>query len=499
MAFDYDLVVIGSTQEGIYAAYKAVLLQARVALVTQTADDYLDPSGFLPGLCLSRFVNYLAHQENQTWGLLDNLASENQPELPSLAQIIQESQVVQDSIQAVTSLEKLAFAGVDVIYGQGEFCRLPRQAFLVCDRQLVSRNYLLATGASYVLPKAVTTISNPVEPEDLKTASPHLLTPKQLWQDRENSLDRNILLMGNGPRSIELTQILARLGHRVTYTTANKKILPGESAAVNRLFAAQLNSDGVKILVNAPLEKIVTIENKVLLQLGERELEAETVVFAHLLQPNIQDLNLQGIGVKSLDRGIIVNEKLQTSNPAVYACGDLLGGNSAPHLTQHEVDIVLKNMLAFAWFKRSYQQIPIAMFTQPNLARIGLTQPPTKSYKKKQIYTVKEYYQSLTSAQIAGATTGWCELIVKANGEILGATIIGDRAVELINLIALIIQHKIKLSANPIRGLLAQDIPYIAPSYGEIFNKLAISFQQAKLQQNKSLRNRLVTWFDWRK
>ena len=486
MAFDYDLVVIGSTREGIYAAHKAVLLKARVALVTQTVGNYLDASFFLDGFCLGHIVNHLAQVEKVTWGLLDETRVQQQL---SLEEIFQDIKTIRESIYNTESLEDLAFNGVDVIYGKGEFCRLPKQAFIVNNRRLISRNYLLATGGKYTLPKI---LENQAE-------HPNLLTPEQFFQHDIEALHKKIVLVGDSFRSIELAQILARLEYQIIYVTANKRILPGENVAVNRLFAAQLNADGIKILTKSPLQQVKTIEEGFSLQVGERSLEATQVIFAHVLQPNIEELNLESIGVKYSKRGVIVNNKLQTSNHSIYACGNLLGGNSSLHLAQYEVNIALKNTLSFSWFERHYQNIPITMFTQPNLARIGLTQIPLKAIKKGKIHLIKEYYQNLANAQVTGETTGWCELVLQSNGKILGATIVGDQAIELINIIALMIQHNIKLSANPIKGLLSQDIPYTAPGYSEILNKLAISFQQEKIQKNKSLKNRLTTWFDWRK
>lgn len=481
--WDYDLVVIGSTKEGIYAARKAAVLKARVALVTQSDKDYLDTMGQLSSLCGSQVANYLADAERHTWGIYNFRRDLKQV---SIDAIVEGTDLIKESIQAEDSLTSLALAGVDVVRGKGEFCRLPTQAFLVNSRQLTARNYLLATGANYVLPPEL-------------SQSDRFLTPEMIWQPSALSETKSIVTIGSSSRSIELAQTLARLGYSITYATPNKQLLPGESLAINRLFSAQLNSDGVKIFANSPLQQTKILDpDRLWLQLGQYKLETEKVIFANSLKPNITGLNLQGVGVKFHSKAIAVNEKLQTSNQAIYACGNLLGGYSLPHLAQYEVDIALKNMFAFPWFERDYSHVPIVMLTKPPLARIGSTKIAAE-FREGEVFRIREQYKSLPTAQISGDTVGWCELIVKANGEIVSGTIVGDRAPELISIFALMMRRKIRLSANPIKGLLSQEIPHICFSYGELLNRIAIAFAEAKLKHNKSLRSRLANWFDWRK
>ncbi|VEP15907.1 Pyruvate/2-oxoglutarate dehydrogenase complex, dihydrolipoamide dehydrogenase component [Hyella patelloides LEGE 07179] len=483
MLFDYDVVVIGSTPEGIYAAQKAVLLQARTALVTQTEKEYTDYNSFIYNRCLSEITNSVSKFEYNPWGIWQEAITT--PKV-SLQDIKSYGDLVTENITAEHSLGNLAALGVDVIYGKGEFCRLPKQAFLVGNRQLRSRNYLLATGTKYQ-------IENKYQAAQL-----NCLTPDDLWQKDLNNFPKSLVIVGDSHRSLELAQGLARLGKQVTLTTSNKILLPGEAVAASQLLQAQFAADGITVLLNSSIEQIQAIENKIWLQIGDLALETEVVVFTHKTHLNITGLNLEGVGVTAFFNHISVNEKLQTRNKSIYACGDLLGGDFLPHIAQYQVDIALKNMLSFPWFKTDYRYLPTIILTQPNIARIGLTNLSSQQ-KKPAIYLVKQHFKSITQAQITGVTTGWCQFIIKANGEILGCTIVGDRSTEIINIVTLMIRHKIKLTRNPIQGLLRQDIPYVTPSYSEIFNQVAIAFHQQKIQRDRKLKNRLATWFDWRK
>ena len=485
MSFDYDLVVIGSTLEGIYAARKAVLLQARVALVTQTKEEYLNYNSFIYNNCLNEITKSIAEFGFSPW----EVCQENSPvQKPSLAEIKNWGNLVRENITAENSLGDLSILGVDVIYGKGEFCRLPKQAFLVNNRQLLSRNYLLATGAKYRLKS------------DYQTQSLNCFTPDNLWSQNLDKLPQSVVIIGDSHRSLELAQGLARLGKKVTLATSNKRLLSEEVVEASRLFQAQFAADGIEVLLNSPLTQVKVIEGKTWIQLGNNalEIEAAAIIFTDIRQPNIAGLNLEGVGVKFLDRGIVVNEQLQTTNKSIYACGDLLGGHSLPHTAQYEVDIALKNMLSFSWFKKDYRYLPTVILTQPNFARVGLTKIKIEQ-NNKDIYFVKQHFKTNLSAQISGLTAGWGQFIIKTNGEILGCTILGNRAIELINIIAMMIRQKIKLSRNPIQGLLKQEISYVEPSFTEILNRVTIAFHQQKLQRDKKLRNRLETWFVWRR
>ena len=484
MSFDYDLVVIGSTPEGIYAARKAVLLQARVALVTQTkaGERYLNHSSFIYSRYLNEIASYYRNLSN-FWGIEpEKIASSK----VSLADIKSYANLVQENIIAEHSLDELAILGVDVIDGLGEFCRLPKQSLIVNNRQLRSRNYLLATGAKYQL-------------EDReRVAEFNCLTPDDLWQKNPLDLPQSLVIVGGSYHSLELAQGLARLGKQVTLVTSNKRLLYGEALATERLLQAQFAADRIEVILNSAIQQMKVIDNQTWLQVGDRAIETEAIIFTTKTELNVAGLNLDGVGVTGFLKHISVDRKLQTRNKSIYACGELLEVNALPHITQHQVDIALKNMFSFPWFKTDYRYLPIIISTQPQIARVGLAELPPQ-HNNSDLYLVKQHFKSIMQAQITQSTTGWCQFIIKANGKILGCTIVSDRATELINIVAMMMRCKIKLSRNPIQGLLSQEIAYVAPSFSEILNRVAIAFHQQKLLRDRNLRNRLETWFEWRR
>ena len=475
MAVDYDLVIIGSSWEGIYAAKNAVMLQARVALVTQC--DL--PNDTLINCSVGEVgrLNYRLAE--------DPFATASPVDLPSFSfnQAIDWAEEVNEVVQNNNSLSSLAALGVDVIVGSGEFCRLPQLAFNVGKRKLRSRNFLLATGANFK--------------PDLNIDPQDYLTPRQL-SDRARDLKQQIIVIGGDPTGVELAQAVARFDKQVTLVVRQPRILPQEDLDLAILIQAQLEAEGIKIYTDCPVTQIKTINGQKWLQAGDRALPTDEVIFVDCRQPNVEGLNLEGVGVKGDRQRILVNQKLQTTNPNIYACGDLIGGYALPNVTRYEVNLILKNTLFFPWYKTNYHTLPWAMFTQPNLARVGLTQHQAKEQYGDDIYIVKQYFRDVTQAQILERTSGVCKLIVRENGEILGCGIVGDRAAELIATVAIMIQHKIKLDRNPMRGLTSLSIPTVYPSMAEILEHCSQNFYHQKLR-NPKLLNRLRSWFSIRK
>jgi pyruvate/2-oxoglutarate dehydrogenase complex dihydrolipoamide dehydrogenase (E3) component len=477
MAVDYDLVVIGSSWVGIYAAQKAVQLQARVALVT-SSDDLFLPNDTLTNSAISEVGRWNYQLANHPIIKVNHRVS--------LTAAQDWSHSITSTIQHQNSLANLAALGVDVIVGQGEFCRLPHLAFQTAQRKLRSRAFVLATGANYV-----------AEFVDQQDANDYL-TLRDLWQTDLASLGQNIIIVGGDPVALELAQTLARFEKTVTLVTAQPRILPQEDLEFALLLQAQLETEGVKLYLNSPMSQLKTIEGQKWLQAGDRAFTADQVIMADHRQPNIAGLNLAGVDVKYNRHRVYVNRKLQTSNPHIYACGDVIGGYSLPNIARYEVNLILKNTLWFPWYQVNYQALPWVISTQPTFARVGLTTKQAQKQYGEDLYLVTEYFQDLERSPIADYATGMCKLLIRENGEIVGCSLIGDRAEELITAIALMIQHQIKLEPNPMRGLTSLSLPTIYLSRSEIWQRVWNNYYQQKLQRHPRLLNRLRSWFSLR-
>ena len=328
MAVDYDLVVIGSTPAGIYAAKSAVQLQARVALVTQSDrpknanwEDIFLPNDVLFNYSFAtvgRFKNLLAN--SSLTATKDSLSLS----LTEAGEWIQDSK---RAVQSLDSLSNLATLGVDVIVGKGEFCAKPQLKLQVETRSLISRRFLLATGSNFT--------ADFLDPDVCK----NYLTIRDLEREKLSELPTNIIIIGSEPIALELAHNLSIFGKKVTLVVREKRILPQEDRDISSLMQAQLEAAGIAILVDSHISQIKIINEQKWVQAGDRAICADEIIVADCRQPNIAELNLAGVNVKHDRRRVCVNQKLETTNPNIYACGDLIGGYSLPNIARYEVKV----------------------------------------------------------------------------------------------------------------------------------------------------------------
>ncbi|MDJ0715171.1 MAG: FAD-dependent oxidoreductase [Prochloraceae cyanobacterium] len=480
MAVDYDLVIIGASPEGIFAAATAASLNARVALVEQPFKGHLSRSDAIYSRTLTRAIGFSKQfKDVSECGWFSFSSNSEITPTPSiqLGEVQSWAKQVLCYQAEYNSLAILASLGVDVIMGSGSFCELPRQAFIVKERRLRSRAYLIATGSAPTI-------------LDLDTLEQiGYLTTADLWQENNlESIGDRLAILGETPIAVELAQNFARLGKDIYIISESQRILPAEDPEVSQLIQAVLEAEGVKILTASPVTQVKSIERKKWVQAGDRAVEVDEIILALGRSPNIQGLNLEKVDVKFGIRGIKLNKKLQTTNPRIYACGDVAGGYQFLHIAQYEASIAVKNALFAPYFHVDYRTIPWAIFTTPQLGRVGMTEAQARKRYGKDVFVVRQYFKSITFAQVLGENTGFCKLVVRSNGEILGAHLVGSEAAEYIGTIALALQQKIKLRA--IANLFS---PF--PTLSDILNKSAREWQRANLNRNKTLHNFLKSLF----
>ncbi|MFB8792380.1 MAG: NAD(P)/FAD-dependent oxidoreductase [Potamolinea sp.] len=498
MTVEYDLLVIGSSRAGIYAALTAAKLKARVALVENDCEKTCHETLYTQALTQVGCVVKQLHDASQFGIHFQVNDSTQQPQLPSieLTEAMEWASLVISNCSEQNSPAVLASLGVDVIKGVGEFCRLPHLGVVVNNRRIRARAYLIATNYRPIIPDI----------EGLKTVG--YVTPADIWNKglkekfpvEENAGSEQInvakkekvsllqpsnnwVIIGNTSTSIELAQTLSRLSCNVTLVVAESHILSQEDPEASSLIQAQLEAEGIRILTESPVTQVRIIDDKKWVQAGNRAIEADEILLAVGQELNIESLNLEGVGVKFNSQGIELNEKLQTTNPRIYACGD------STHIAQYQASIALKNALFAPIFKVNYQGIPSAIFSEPQLARVGLTEAIARHRYGKDVFVARQYFKTLDKAQLLGETTGFCKIVGRQNGEILGATIVGPQASELIGAIALCIQQKIKISR-------IAHLPHVSPTFSEIIQHTAIEWQQQRFKHNHSLQNFLEGLFN---
>jgi pyruvate/2-oxoglutarate dehydrogenase complex dihydrolipoamide dehydrogenase (E3) component len=449
MAVEYDLVVIGNTAVGIHAAISAARLKARVALIEQavnvenSVDRYREVgriSQQIARINQLRFYDQAIDFNTLNWTNIQKWAD-----------------TIARDFQETNSPAVLGSLGIEVITASGEFVRKPQPGFLVNGRLLRSRSFLIATGM----------LRTPTI-KGLKPTS--YLTEKTAFQ----TLPATLTIIGDDAIGIEFAQIFARLGSQVTLITT--QFLAGVDREAAFLIQAQLEAESVRVLTTQ-VTQVRKIQNKKWVQAGDVAIETDEILLATETEPNLEGLNLEATGVRS---PLQTNAKQQTTNSRIYWCS-----------TQHEADIAVKNALFFPIFKLN-RHISKAIFLSPEIAWIGLTEAQAIHEYGKDIFVLRQPFKTLEKAQIRGEITGFCKIIVRRNGSILGAHIVGTEASELMGAIALAIQKRLKVEA-------IASLPFPSPTLSEILSKVSADFHNQKLKENSRLRDFLQGFFDWRR
>jgi pyruvate/2-oxoglutarate dehydrogenase complex dihydrolipoamide dehydrogenase (E3) component len=461
LAPDYDLVIIGATTAARAAAIEALRLKARVALV-------------LPAL-----GNLQAHPQSDLYPhALAQIAAANRSNQLRLQQPVsypwKYANLAIDRIEQQASPALLATRGVDVVFGNGAFSRRPKLAFNVEHRSLRARAYLVATGSMSHYPLI-----------------PGLQETGYLVVDKLPSLvDLPIPLrwaiIGEEAIGVELSQTLARLGCQVTLLVATEQILPYEDPDLASLIQAQLEADGVQIYLETPVTAISHDLKSKLVSFGTDLLAVDEIFIALPDRPLVESFNLVGVGVEYNEKGISIDKKLRTSHPQIYACGsvcgNVLGGYRSNSLTEYEAKIAVRNALSWRKTKidyNSYNSLPWAVYTDPPLARVGMTISTATNSRRRDLFILEQDFKTSTQAVFTNKTSGSCQIIVSSSGRILGAAIVGQNAPELIQTLALAIQHHLKIT-----DLTA--FPSLSPSYSEIIDRTAQAWYEIDRARTKT-------------
>ncbi|WP_414753028.1 dihydrolipoyl dehydrogenase family protein [Anabaena sp. CCY 9910] len=472
MTIDYDVVIIGGSLAGRYAALTATQMGAKVALVESQQNNSL-----IVHQAIGEIANLTQNLHNLAGCGIDAVNPETS-EKCQISLALSSAQGIAANVQEQMSLAHLSAQGVDVIVDSGQFQRSPHLAFAVTHRLLRARTYLLASGSLPAIPKI----------EGLQATN--YLTPANIWQflykqhSQSSELPQNWVIIGGTPQSIEISQTLARLGCNITLVVKSPHLLPQLDPEIAQFLQAQLEVDGVRILTQKMVTQVKRIDNKKWVQAGEKAIETDEILIAIGHKPNIESFNLPEVGVKWHQHRLLVNDKLQTTNHRIYACGDVIGGYDFPNIANHEARIALNNALFFPRLQVNYQNIPWAILSYPVLAQVGLTDSQAKhQFSQQEVIVLRHYYKSIAASHLRNEITGICKLVVLRNGKILGATIFGTEARELINLIALAMSQNI-----PVKHL--GNLSVVYPSFSEILEQTARNFSQHRFNSN-------TVWQDW--
>ena len=463
-AFDNNLIVIGGGSAGLVTAYIGAAVKAKVTLIEKNrmGGDCLN-TGCVPSKALIRSAKLLSHiQRSSEFGIKQASAEFD------FAEVMERVQRVIKTVEPHDSVERYTKLGVDVIQGEARITSPWTVEVKTNDsvETLTTRNIVIATGARPFVP--------PIP--GLKEVG--YLTSDNVWDLREQP--KRLLVLGGGPIGCELSQTFVRLGSKVTQVERRPRILIREDEEVSAMVAKRFRNEGIVLRTQHEAKRFVVESGEKILiceDLANNNKEVR-ISFDQVLVAVGRAANLQGYGLEELDipvsRTIETNDYLQTSYPNIYAAGDVAGPYQFTHTAAHQAWYVAVNALfsPFKKFRVDYSVIPWATFVEPEVARVGINE--MEALEQGISYEVTKYnIDDLDRAIADEEAHGMIKVLtVPSKDKILGVTIVGEHAGDLIAEYVMAMRHNIGL--NKILGTI-----HIYPTMAEANKYVAGNWKRA--------------------
>ncbi|MFP1677821.1 FAD-dependent oxidoreductase [Alloalcanivorax sp. C16-2] len=479
--FDRNLIVIGAGSAGLVSAYIAATVKAKVSLIEadKMGGDCLN-TGCVPSKALIKSAS-LAHlgKEPARYGFKRIITEFD------FADIQARIQRVIDRIEPHDSVERYSALGVDCIRGRARLVSPWEVAIDTADgeQRLTTRAIIIATGARPFVP--------PIDGID----QVRVLTSENLWD--LNELPPRLLVLGGGPIGCELAQSFARLGSAVTQVEQSPRVLPREDEDAAHAVAHALTADGVTLLTGHRAARFAVEQGEQVLyaesQDGERRLAFDAVLVAVGRRANSAGLGLEQLGIATRDNGTLdLDERLRTRFPNILACGDVAGPYQFTHVAAHQAWYAAVNALfgRIKTFKADYRVIPWATFTSPEVARVGLNEDEARE-RGIEVEVTRYGIDDLDRAIADGSDQGFVKILTPPGKDtILGVTLVGEAASDLISEYVLAMKHGLGL--NKILGTI-----HIYPTRAEA-NKFAAG-QWKQAHKPETLLNWVQRFHDWQR
>ncbi len=456
MSEKFDVVVIGGGTAGLVTASGCARLGRRVALIEREAlgGDCLW-TGCVPTKALvasARLAHHMRHADR--WGL-DPASPKIDPR--AIMESMREAQRVAGKQDDPEKFRKL---GIDVIQGSARLAG--SDAVEVNGRRLETKDIVIATGSRTAVP--------PIDGLEKAGFIDHVSFLKR------DSFPDSVLILGGGSIGVEFAQMLCRFGSQVFIVEMADDILIKEDPDVVPRVRQILRDERVEILTGWAAksvraeggQKVVRIEDKN----GEsREIRIDEIFVASGRRGNIEDLDLEKAGVRTERSYVVANKYLQTTAPRIWACGDIHGKLQFTHVAAYEAVKLVRNMLFPGKSAVNYDDVPWAIYTDPEIGHIGMTEPQARSAFGDGVRTYKVEMADVDRAVVDRTTQGFIKFVCDSRGHLLGAHAMCTNASTLIE--ELVVARKKKMKIGELAQLIS---PY--PSLADAVQKAAATYYQ---------------------
>jgi pyruvate/2-oxoglutarate dehydrogenase complex dihydrolipoamide dehydrogenase (E3) component len=473
----YNVVVIGAGTAGLVTAAGTAGLGGRVALIERDkmGGDCLN-FGCVPSKALissARLIQQIRDAEK--WGL-----DRQQPQF-AFEKIFDRMRARRAKIAPNDSQERFESLGVDVFRGEAHF--VSPHEIEVDGQKLRAKNFVIATGSRAVIPKI----------EGIDTVP--YFTNETIFDELKGKPE-SMIVLGGGPIGCELAQTFRRFGVKVTIVQRGDQLLPREDRDVAEFLECRLINEGVRVIKSSDARSVATSDaGKVALEfldrqsgrLAERTFFADALLVAIGRTPNFRRLDLKSAGVDVNERGVCVNDYLQTSQRHIYAAGDVIGPFLFTHMADAQARVVVRNILVpfqFLRQKMDYSVVPWCTYTDPEATHVGLGE---KEAKQKNVdydlFVVP--LEDLDRAVVESEDAGFAKVLTaKGSDKILGATIVGPHAGDLLHEFVLAMKTGIGL------GTVASTI-HAYPTFAELARKAGDKYNKTRLTPRAK---KVFTW-----
>jgi len=471
-AASYNLVVIGAGTAGLVTAAGAAGLGAKVALIEKhlMGGDCLNV-GCVPSKALIRSARAAADfRDAHKFGIVERGSQE-----VSFPAVMERMRRLRAGISKHDSVSRFRELGVDVFLGEAQFAS--RDTIDVDGRELRFKKAVIAVGG------------RPAQPPIPGLSETGFLTNETVFS--LTRLPRRLAVIGAGPIGCELAQVFQRFGSDVSLLEAQTQILTREDPDAAAVVEDAMVRDGINPVLGCKVrevkqsgqEKVISFEDDC------DDLHVDEILVATGRAPNVERLNLEAVGVAyDLRNGVHVNERLQTTNPAVYAAGDICSPYKFTHTADAMARIVIQNALFLGRKKTSDLVIPWCTYTDPEIAHVGMSEAEAVE-KGIEVTTFVQPFSGVDRAITDGEEEGFVKVLVKAGtDQILGGTIVARHAGDIIS--ELTVAICLGAGLGKLSGVIH---PY--PTQAEALRKVADSYNRTRLTPFvKRLFARWLTW-----
>lgn len=454
MPHEYHVVVIGGGSAGLITASAAAALGAKVALIEggKMGGDCLN-TGCVPSKSLLASAHLADRiRRADTFGLESSLAP------VQLQQVMKRVHHVIDAIAPHDSVERFQSMGVEVFQAHGKL--LDAHTVQAGDRTLTGKNIVIAAGSGPQIPK-------------LKgLESVHYMTNENLFS--LETLPEHLMIWGAGPIAMEIGQAFVQLGSKVTVVLRGSQLFKKDEPEAASIMARQLEADGIQFKYGHDITEVSQEGRRIALSLKELKtgtlsmISGDAFLIALGRQPASGNMGLEAAGVKTDKRGfVMVNEALQTSQPHIYACGDITGPYQFTHMAGYQAGIVARNLFVPLKKKVDYRHVVWTTYTSPQVAQAGYTEAAAREAGLLGSVIVHPF-KDIDRAMIEDDQEGLLKLVLDRKKRVIGATLVSEQAGEMIHLASMAIVKKMKVSAFT-------ELIYAYPSKAEIFSAAALA------------------------